>query len=110
MKLSTNFRQPQLYKQSILESFRDLPASSLSLLTTLLALDPTHRGTAASALQNEVTAYHDRLAHQVAFLSNVNKVDPVNLAFSTTLQLLINLLGPSVLFPLFETYLVYKKN
>ena len=68
LKLSTNFRPPPVYKPSILlESFRVLPASSLSLLTTLLALDPTHRGTAASALQNEVTSYHDLLAHQVAF-------------------------------------------
>ncbi|ONK70332.1 uncharacterized protein A4U43_C05F32640 [Asparagus officinalis] len=53
LKLSTNFRPPHLYKPSIFESFRDLPASSLGLLSTLLALDPAHRGTAASALQNE---------------------------------------------------------
>lgn len=56
LKLSTNIRPPTLYKPSILETFSDLPASSLGLLTTLLALEPAHRGTAASALQNEVAS------------------------------------------------------
>ncbi|XP_077230936.1 putative serine/threonine-protein kinase At1g54610 [Tasmannia lanceolata] len=52
LKLSTSFRPPQPYKPSILEAFRDFPSSSFGLLTTLLALDPTYRGSASSALQN----------------------------------------------------------
>lgn len=32
----------------------DLPASSLGLLSILLALDPLYRGSAFSALQNKV--------------------------------------------------------
>ncbi|KAK9130088.1 hypothetical protein Sjap_010575 [Stephania japonica] len=53
LKLPTSFRPPQPYKPSLMEAFREFPASSLGLLTTLLALDPSYRGTAASALQSE---------------------------------------------------------
>uniref|UniRef100_A0A6V7PAM2 [RNA-polymerase]-subunit kinase n=1 Tax=Ananas comosus var. bracteatus TaxID=296719 RepID=A0A6V7PAM2_ANACO len=53
MKLSPIFRSPQSYKPAILETFKDFPSSSLCLLSMLLALDPSNRGTAASALQNE---------------------------------------------------------
>ncbi|XP_010932052.1 probable serine/threonine-protein kinase At1g54610 [Elaeis guineensis] len=53
LKLSTTFRPPQPYKPSILETFKDFPSSALHLLTILLSLDPSYRGTAASALQSE---------------------------------------------------------
>ncbi|XP_057496087.1 probable serine/threonine-protein kinase At1g54610 isoform X1 [Actinidia eriantha] len=53
MKPPTTFRPPQQYKPSFQEYFTNLPSSSFSLLTTLLALEPAYRGTAASALQNE---------------------------------------------------------
>ncbi|KAL5987797.1 hypothetical protein ACLOJK_035551 [Asimina triloba] len=53
LKLPTSFRPLQPYKPSISEAFRDFPSSSLGLLATLLALDPAHRGSAASALQSE---------------------------------------------------------
>ncbi|CAH2080551.1 unnamed protein product [Thlaspi arvense] len=52
-KLSTTFRPPQEYKPNFQEAFANLPMSSFSLLTTLLALEPAYRGTATSALQNE---------------------------------------------------------
>ncbi|RWR83019.1 putative serine/threonine-protein kinase [Cinnamomum micranthum f. kanehirae] len=52
LKLTTGFR-PQPYRPSLLETFKDLPASSLDLLSRLLALDPAHRGTATCALQSE---------------------------------------------------------
>ena len=55
MKPPTTFRPPQQYKPSFQEYFTNLPSSSFSLLTTLLALEPAYRGTAASALQNEVS-------------------------------------------------------
>ncbi|KAH7675103.1 [RNA-polymerase]-subunit kinase protein [Dioscorea alata] len=53
LKLSSSFRPVQPYKSSISEAFKDFPSSSLGLLTMLLALDPSYRGSAASALQNE---------------------------------------------------------
>lgn len=52
MKLPTSFRPPQ-NKPSYQEYFKDFPASSFYLLTTLLALDPTSCGSADSALQSE---------------------------------------------------------
>ncbi|KAM4117363.1 hypothetical protein ACB094_02G118600 [Castanea mollissima] len=53
MKLPTSFRPPQNYKPSFEETFSTFPTSSYGLLTTLLALDPASRGTAASALRSE---------------------------------------------------------
>ncbi|XVF15019.1 hypothetical protein REPUB_Repub09cG0113400 [Reevesia pubescens] len=53
MKLPASFRPPQHYKPGYHESFGDFPNSSFGLLTMLLALDPSYRGTAASALQSE---------------------------------------------------------
>ncbi|KAF9678769.1 hypothetical protein SADUNF_Sadunf07G0070200 [Salix dunnii] len=52
MRLATSFRPPQHYKPSFQEAFKDFPESSYGLLTTLLALNPAYRGTAASALQS----------------------------------------------------------
>ncbi|KDP35288.1 hypothetical protein JCGZ_09447 [Jatropha curcas] len=52
MRLSTSFRPPQHYKPSFQEAFRDFPESSFGLLTSLLALNPAYRGSAASALQS----------------------------------------------------------
>ena len=56
-RMPTTFRPPQMYKPSLVEAFRDFPTSSLGLLSTLLALDPSYRGSACSALQNEVSTY-----------------------------------------------------
>lgn len=55
MKLPASFRPPQHYKPGYQEAFGDLPDSSFGLLTMLLALDPSYRGTAASALESEVS-------------------------------------------------------
>ncbi|KAJ7945311.1 Serine/threonine-protein kinase [Quillaja saponaria] len=52
MKFTTSFRPPH-YKPSFEEAFRDFPTSSRGLLTTLLDLDPSRRGCAASALHND---------------------------------------------------------
>lgn len=54
MKFTTTFRPPY-YKPSFQEAFSEFPRSSLGILTTLLSLDPSYRGTAASALQFEVS-------------------------------------------------------
>ncbi|XP_058758535.1 probable serine/threonine-protein kinase At1g54610 [Vicia villosa] len=52
LKLSTTFIPPKSYRPSLVESFKDLPPSSLGLLCTLLALDPAFRGSASKALKN----------------------------------------------------------
>ncbi|XP_074567601.1 putative serine/threonine-protein kinase At1g54610 [Curcuma longa] len=52
LKLTNNFQPPPLYKSSIFETFKDLPSSALNLLIVLLALEPSNRGTAVSALQS----------------------------------------------------------
>ncbi|CAN1220670.1 Probable serine/threonine-protein kinase At1g54610 [Linum grandiflorum] len=52
--LSTTFRPPQVYKPNLIRAFRDFPESSFGLFTTLLALDPDYRGSASSALNNQV--------------------------------------------------------
>ncbi|XP_041005764.1 probable serine/threonine-protein kinase At1g54610 isoform X1 [Juglans microcarpa x Juglans regia] len=53
MKLPASFQPAPHYKPSFEEAFSSFPASSFGLLTTLLALYPTTRGSAASALQSE---------------------------------------------------------
>ncbi|KAL5199769.1 hypothetical protein ABZP36_020972 [Zizania latifolia] len=54
MKVPASFRPPRAYKPAMVDRFRDLPPSSLGLLTALLALDQAARGTAAQALQSSV--------------------------------------------------------
>nr|CAB3468824.1 unnamed protein product [Digitaria exilis] len=51
-KLSPTFKPPKAYKSTTAERFRDLPPTAVSLLATLLALDPAARGTAGQALQS----------------------------------------------------------
>lgn len=53
MKLSTSLKPPQTYKSSLNEKCRNFPSSAMSLLNNLLALDPSLRGSASSALDNE---------------------------------------------------------
>lgn len=55
LKLSTTFVPPKSYRPSLVETFNDLPPSSLGLLCTLLALDPAFRGSASKALKNPVS-------------------------------------------------------
>ncbi|KAK6922902.1 LOW QUALITY PROTEIN: Protein kinase domain, partial [Dillenia turbinata] len=50
LKPPATFRPPQPYKSSYQETFKDFPASPFGLLTALLPLHPTYRGTASSAL------------------------------------------------------------
>ncbi|MQL71386.1 hypothetical protein Taro_003711, partial [Colocasia esculenta] len=52
-KKPTTFRPPQPYIPSISETFKYFPPSSLGLLTSLLALEPSYRCSASAALQNE---------------------------------------------------------
>ncbi|CAA6664007.1 unnamed protein product [Spirodela intermedia] len=47
------FSTQQSYKSSIAETFKDFPPHTLSLIETLLSLDPADRGTATSALDSE---------------------------------------------------------
>lgn len=46
--------KPQLpYRRCVGETFKDFPAAALSLIETLLSVDPANRGTAAYALKGE---------------------------------------------------------
>ncbi|XP_072998644.1 probable serine/threonine-protein kinase At1g54610 [Typha latifolia] len=52
-KLKLSQASFKCYDRCIAEKFKDLPQSALSLLDTLLAIDPDERGTAAAALNSE---------------------------------------------------------
>lgn len=60
---ATMFKPQQPYKRCITETFKDFPPSSLSLIETLLALDPDERGTATAALSSEVRHFFSPFTH-----------------------------------------------
>ncbi|CAN1839754.1 Protein IMPAIRED IN BABA-INDUCED STERILITY 1 [Linum perenne] len=47
------FKPQQHYESCLLETFKHLPATAVSLVDTLLSVDPYKRGTASSALSSE---------------------------------------------------------
>ncbi|KAF0932144.1 hypothetical protein E2562_008675 [Oryza meyeriana var. granulata] len=49
----TLFKPQRPYRRKIAETFRDFPPTALDLLDTLLAIEPSHRGTAAAALDSD---------------------------------------------------------
>ena len=63
MPHATIFKPTHPYKRCVAETFKDFPPSALALTEVLLAVEPECRGTASSALQNEVII--------VAFLSAI---------------------------------------
>ncbi|KAG7953590.1 hypothetical protein I3843_12G117200 [Carya illinoinensis] len=50
---ATIFKPQQPYRRCVAETFKDFPAPALSLIETLLSIDPADRGSAASALNSE---------------------------------------------------------
>ncbi|EYU32922.1 hypothetical protein ABFS82_09G070400 [Erythranthe guttata] len=50
---ATLYKPQQPYKRCITETYKNFPPSSLSLVETLLAIDPDSRGTATSALNTD---------------------------------------------------------
>ncbi|KAL5541792.1 hypothetical protein UlMin_009502 [Ulmus minor] len=50
---ATIFKPQQAYKRCIIETFKDFPPCSMPLIETLLAIDPTERQTATTALRSE---------------------------------------------------------
>lgn len=50
---ATIFKPQQSYKRCISETFKDFPPSSLPLVETLLAIDPSQRQTATAALRSD---------------------------------------------------------
>ena len=50
----TLFKLQRPYRRKIVETFKDFPPTVLALLDTLLAIEPSARGTVASALDSEV--------------------------------------------------------
>ena len=62
----TLFKPQRPYRRKIAETFKDFPPTALELLDTLLAIEPSDRGTVASALDSEVI--NKQLSHHF-FLS-----------------------------------------
>ncbi|KAK9016720.1 hypothetical protein V6N11_079214 [Hibiscus sabdariffa] len=50
---ATIFKPQQPYRRCVAETFKEFPAPALALMETLLSIDPTDRGSAASALRSE---------------------------------------------------------
>ncbi|KAJ3671581.1 hypothetical protein LUZ60_007660 [Juncus effusus] len=50
---ATVFKPQSYYKRCFADTFKDFPQSALSLLDSLLAIEPEDRGTVASALQSD---------------------------------------------------------
>ncbi|XP_022725247.1 probable serine/threonine-protein kinase At1g54610 [Durio zibethinus] len=50
---STVFKPLHPYKRCVAETFKDFPSPAISLMETLLSIDPVHRRTAAFALKSE---------------------------------------------------------
>ncbi|KAJ4960491.1 hypothetical protein NE237_020401 [Protea cynaroides] len=50
---ATIFKPQQPYRRCIAETFKDFPPSALSLIETLLSVDPVERGTATAALNSD---------------------------------------------------------
>lgn len=64
---ATLFKPQQQYKRCIVETFKNFPASSFSLIDTLVAIDPTTRQTATAALGSEVCSLINTLIHFLNF-------------------------------------------
>lgn len=65
---ATIFKPQQPYKCCISETFKDFSPSALSLLHTLLAIEPKDRGTATSAMKSEVSLILVQSAYLVVLL------------------------------------------
>ncbi|KAK8561497.1 hypothetical protein V6N12_048567 [Hibiscus sabdariffa] len=50
---STVFKPLHPYRRCVAEAFKDFPSTTVSLIDTLLSIDPVHRRTAAFALKSE---------------------------------------------------------
>ncbi|KAE8707806.1 Cyclin-dependent kinase C-1 [Hibiscus syriacus] len=50
---ATIFKPQRPYRRSVAETFKEFPAPALALMETLLSIDPSDRGSAASALKSE---------------------------------------------------------
>ncbi|KAK9269193.1 hypothetical protein L1049_000962 [Liquidambar formosana] len=50
---ATIFKPQQPYRRCVGDTFKDFPAPALGLMETLLSIDPSDRGSAASALRSE---------------------------------------------------------
>lgn len=51
---ATIFKPQQPYRRVVGETFNEFPEPALALIETLLSIDPSDRGSAASALMSEV--------------------------------------------------------
>lgn len=58
---ATAFKPQQPYRRRIAERFKDIPAPAISLIETLLSIDPVARLSAAHALNSEVLSSFAKL-------------------------------------------------
>ncbi|KAJ1424974.1 Serine/threonine-protein kinase, active site [Sesbania bispinosa] len=103
LKLSTTFRPPKSYRPSLVETFRDLPPSSLGLLCTLLALDPAFRGSASKALNNQFF-FSSPLACDLSGLPVIDKDDDEHIQANEQIKYMNSKIRRS------RTYLERRKN
>ncbi|KAL5982873.1 hypothetical protein ACLOJK_016951 [Asimina triloba] len=54
---ATIFKPQHPYRRCVAEIFKDFPSYALALMDVLLAIEPEHRGTAASALKSKVIEF-----------------------------------------------------
>ena len=57
LPLATMFKPQTNYENSLRERCKGFPATAVSLIETLLSIDPSKRGTASSALMSEVNSF-----------------------------------------------------
>ena len=66
------------------ETFKDFPISALSLLESLLAIEPEARGTASSALQSDVRIF------LFLFLLEILLIKALSIDFLLIISLMLN--------------------
>lgn len=77
---ATIFKPQHPYRRCVAETFKDFPPAALSLLESLLAFEPECRGSATSALHNEVKIYF--FLQKVTFLQNFLPCTPLKPVFA----------------------------
>ena len=91
------FKPQQQYRRCVTETFKDLPPSAVLLIDSLLSLEPEVRGTAASALQSDVSfalnlSCTERLPRTCVWICSTNAMHgSTSFSFSETNHLLVTL-------------------
>lgn len=87
---ATLFKPHNLYKRCFRETFKDFPVTALSLLDSLLAIEPEHRKTATDALKSEV------IFNFLPFSSTASVIFFLYMFLKLVLHLVIRSVFPSI--------------